>query len=325
MISFPLLCLINKTTVDLALTDLLNQGVVSFKEWTSHRCLINGDDLLYRDFEQCPGRLLEGIVNHGVMIGLQVNTEKTMVDAEHGEINSTVFLNGVEQKKTNVAALFMGQEVKDVIGFANRSTRSMEGFKSVIWRNRGLLSRQRVKLIEPLPFDRFNALIRWRAIRPYLKTFSGWDQIVANLFPVEPVPDGYNLSREEEIEAITLEVKRLRSLGQKKSSRVTEVKRVEGTYPSLRKALGYKEPAEDKILSILVSAWKEKAYQKLLDEDLLVDSGPATIICGDHIYSSAIDKITCIIRSVKKRMAVVEVAPAPGRPVPVWGDYVPLD
>nr|UUW21036.1 MAG: RNA-dependent RNA polymerase [Sanya botourmia-like virus 13] len=63
LMSFPLLCLVNKTVVDLALTQLLESGKIRFKEWTGHRCLINGDDLLTRDVSS--GGLVEAIETQG--------------------------------------------------------------------------------------------------------------------------------------------------------------------------------------------------------------------------------------------------------------------
>jgi len=80
LISFPLLCLINKTIVDLAVADLASAGEISWEQFQKHRCLINGDDLLYREFfivsPDRPASILPRLINHGRAVGLVVNGEK---------------------------------------------------------------------------------------------------------------------------------------------------------------------------------------------------------------------------------------------------------
>lgn len=141
LMSFPLLCLVNKTVVDMALASLLVRGEISFKEWTSHRCLINGDDLALRD---CRGKLFPLIVYHGTMVGLVTNQEKTMRSRNEVEINSTLFRDGNLVKKTNCSSLYPGTEVNDVLGFSAESTKTLKGFEMVVSRRRAchVLSRQ---------------------------------------------------------------------------------------------------------------------------------------------------------------------------------------
>nr|QED42931.1 putative RdRp [Monilinia ourmiavirus I] len=97
LMSFPLLCLINKTVVDLTLQTLKIQKKISFKEWLNHRCLINGDDLLTKSptVDSSEYDLLHRY--HGSQVGLVVNVEKTMKDEFKCEINSTLFSR--EEKK----------------------------------------------------------------------------------------------------------------------------------------------------------------------------------------------------------------------------------
>jgi len=74
--SFPLLCLINKTVVDLALSSILMKGEIRVKEWTRHRCLINGDDMLTRSTSG--GDLVASIAREGEAVGIRVIREKTL-------------------------------------------------------------------------------------------------------------------------------------------------------------------------------------------------------------------------------------------------------
>jgi hypothetical protein len=322
MMSFPLLCLINKTVVDLAHNDLLTLGEISFKEWTSHRCLINGDDLLYRDFEKLPGKLLERIEVHGRKVGLIINREKTMVCPERGEINSTVFLNGEEEKKINLSALFMGPEVNDVLGFAHQASTTVEGFRTLVRRNLKQLEGQKVKLQSRLPGSRFEILRRDRVIRTALLSRFREEPTQTNLFPVVVKPEGYNLTGEEEIALIDREVIRLREtvdfyhrkeiLG---SLSPNLKERIE-PFPSLRKALKREPPSEESILRILADGWKESIY-KLLRENVLVGSDPVTTFCGDHVYSSKVAQLVCIMRTYKERKEN-------GRLLPIEGDSNPV-
>jgi len=322
MMSFPLLCLINKTTVDLAHNDMLESGDVSFKEWTSHRCLINGDDLLYRDFEKLPGKLLDRIEGHGRKIGLVINREKTMVCPERGEINSTVFLNGEEEKKINLSALFMGPEVNDVLGFAYQASITAEGFRVLVRRNRHMLAAQKVKLQCRLPGDRYEILRRDKTIRTALLARFRQEPTQTNFFPVVTKPDGYELDRLEEIALIDKQVEWLRDRyfcdGVDPRKGQDNNKRPEEPFPSLRKALKREPPAEEKILQLLADGWKENNY-KLLREDCQVYSDLVTTVCGDHIYSSTIARLVCMIKSYRTGQKARKEGMSE-RPLPIEGD-----
>jgi hypothetical protein len=209
LMSFPLLCLANKTVVDMALTALLTSGKIRFKEWTGHRCLINGDDLLTRNVSS--GGLVEAIESEGTKIGLVVNREKTMVSPEYGEINSTVFKNCVEEKKTNVSALWMGADVCDVLGFAREATRTPRGFRSVVLANASRLARQKIKTAHRLPGELISQILASSRLKHAVcaQPASKAPELT-NLFPVIPLPDGYDLSREEEVAVLRREVDRAR-------------------------------------------------------------------------------------------------------------------
>jgi len=299
LMSFPLLCLVNKTVVDLAHNDLLIEGRISFKEWTSHRCLINGDDLLLRDL-QPPGELLPRIVAHGERVGLSVNTEKTMVDAEKGEINSTLFENGIKRKKLNCSALFMGQDENDVIGFSDRSTLTTEGFLFCVRRARDRLARQEVKLCGPLPCDRFNALVRDPQLRQSLTTQFSRGTKATNVFPVVTKPVGYDLSRQEEIVLIKERVDWLRSISYVPPLRTRDGQSEVGR-TSLRIALKRKKPAdEDTCLSVLAIGWEKKQKELAVAKDTLSERVPYEHVCDFCSGSSRIEQMVCEIRDLKR-------------------------
>lgn len=276
--SFPVLCLINKTVVDLALTELLREGKISFKEWTSHRCLINGDDLLTMNTSK--GDLVEKITKCGLDVGLITNKEKTMRSPEYGEINSTVFKNCVQQKKTNVAALWMAADVTDVIGYGIESTVSPQGLTMVLRNNVSRLARQKIKTARRLPWTIETALVRDAKIVTALRSQPASEVPEAtNLFPVVTMPDGYDLTREEEAEALTEEVIRVRQLrlfeGLHDERKTLKKKRlaipiVVAAIPDRRvyKVLRPKKTiAEERTLRIFVSKWENKQKEELIRAD----------------------------------------------------------
>jgi len=276
-ISFPLLCLINKTVVDLALTDLLIKGKIPFKEWTGHRCLINGDDLL--TMSTSSGSLAEAIFENGSQVGLESNWEKTLASPEYGEINSTVFKNCVRQKKTNVSALWMSAEVTDVLGYAHESCTSVKGFLEVTRNNVSRLARQKIKTFGHLPFSFKEALLSQRQVKKALSSRPCSEQPKeTNLFPVVSMPDGYDLSRQEEIELTRERVRAIREKGlfadlaaERKANRkkrknigtvVDEKKRKRSGFLGLLKP--HRPDGELKTLEIFASYWQNKRKEELL-------------------------------------------------------------
>lgn len=151
VMSFPLLCIINKTVVDLALARLLEGKKISFKEYSSHRCLINGDDLLTREVRS-DTNLRALIAEEGSQIGLVVNDEKTMSSTDSAEINSTFFKNGKKMRKFNAAAVWMDAGTEDVLGFAAQASSSGSTFAKLVRANRGTLAKQADKHLDELPY-----------------------------------------------------------------------------------------------------------------------------------------------------------------------------
>nr|QKI79851.1 RNA-dependent RNA polymerase [Erysiphe necator associated ourmia-like virus 21] len=277
--SFPLLCLINKAVVDLALTRLMLRKEIEFKEWTRHRCLINGDDLLTKDTSS--GTLAAAIEEEGRLVGLVTNTEKTLRSVDTAEINSTVFVDGVLQKKTNVSALWMSAEVEDVIGFASESCRTSEAIVSVVANNHTRLARAGKKVSGRHTWDVKKALLRSKPVRVALVSRAvGFMPPLANLFPVEPKPVGFALSREEEVATIGREVERIRAqeswrAAKAKNAAAAGLRRQMKTvcdkgprYSRAARALRWKQgPEVEETLSCLVRAWHEKKYEELLAVD----------------------------------------------------------
>jgi len=216
LMSFPMLCLFNKTLVDMALADSL--GMLSkkrvhrddLKVYQTHRCKINGDDLLTRvpngqkkDFVAC-------MAVWGREIGLIVNEEKTMRSSVYAEINSTVFRNAQEDKKTNLKILGIGrQDVGDALELAEGSTTSVPGVKYALEALQPALSVQKDKRVRKHP--RLVAYLRGnKRLRAAATAVPNEEEKRKNLFPVVVRPDGYDLLPCEERSVIEREVNRLR-------------------------------------------------------------------------------------------------------------------
>lgn len=298
--SFPLLCLINKTVVDLALSDLLLEGKISFKEWTSHRCLINGDDLLTRSTSS--GDLASAIERCGKDVGLIVNRSKTMNHPEYAEINSTVFKNCVEEKKTNVSALWMAAEVCDPIAYAMESTKTPLGFKRVLENNATRLARQKIKTTKPIPCRLKSVAIYSPKIRKALASLPrSRAQKETNLFPVEVYPVDFTLTREEEGRVISAHVQQIRDdqswrplFAQKRRLRKARMatKVVHSNIPerSLWKLLTpERNHTEKTTLSCLARYWENKRKEELLATE--AHEHPGLIVSDGTRINAMIDAI----------------------------------
>jgi len=335
--SFPLLCLVNKTVVDMALTRLLRKGEIRVKEWTRHRCLINGDDLLLRSTSG--GNLAEAIAIEGSQVGLRVNEEKTLRSKTIAEINSTAFEHEVEQKKTNVASLWMGQDVSDVLGFADEACRTADGFRMVAEKAARRLALANVKVCAPLKWDRKSVVRGSRVLKhAVLSDPDRQEPMMPNLFPVEPRPRGFELSREEKFDTITQRVAEIRERGswlalRPRASAVAEARRGRRGIPVrlsrkqanhlLWKRLRYKHHAEDDdVMSCLVTAWetKEKARLKEMEpwEGDLLPPGDSSVI------NRAIDCIKAFKDKRKQESGHIPTRPR-GLPPEEFGEYVRLD
>jgi len=293
VMSFPLLCLFNKTVHDLALNDLLQEKKISFKEWTRHRCLINGDDGLTRS----PVKGLDfrsRIDYHSSRVGMEVNLEKSSVSDEFCEINSTLFAKGscpsgpklneggegpavldssglTRRVKSNLSALRMRPEVNDVLGFADQACRSDAGFLAVVLRNRRILAKQVDKFFDRLNLHRRNLLLKDSRIRKALRGSPRRSKdCPSGYLEMGPVPSGYDLSRLEEVEAINAEVKRVRTV-----RGGTEGGFVKPREPVFRTSAEYSPVLSEEVLHpkrvaretltlrCLSSAWERKQFKRL--------------------------------------------------------------
>nr|WPR16981.1 MAG: RNA-dependent RNA polymerase [Sjack associated botourmia-like virus 15] len=267
VLSFPLLCLFNKTVQDLALSDLLIQGLITFKEWTCHRTLINGDDSLTREPNNRP-ILLPRIIHHGTMVGMVVNEEKSMVSGTKAEINSTLFTDCRLQKKVNVASVDMRPEVNDVLGFAAQSTITLRGFLRVVLRNRKILAKQDDKCLYSLQTWQRRALWKDSRIRRCLLSAPKSKRpIKEGKLKMVAVPDSYYLSRAEEVDVINEEVRAIRertfdfSVVKESKFRTTAI-------PSLTRPPCHKPtPRDPLILECLVRRFRLLENGKAVEED----------------------------------------------------------
>jgi len=207
VMSFPLLCLINKTVVDLAMTRLLERGEVSFREWSSHPLLVNGDDLLTR--EPRSGTNLRGaVIEEGSKVGLIVNEEKTMVSRRLGEINSTLFADGHEVRKFNASAIWMDSGTEDVLGFAAEATYNGKTFRRVVRSNLRVLAKQADKHLDELPPVLQGLCRKDKKIRKALTSMPESVRTVEKgVISMAQRPENYSLSRDEEHEALRMRLK----------------------------------------------------------------------------------------------------------------------
>jgi hypothetical protein len=324
--SFPLLCLVNKTVLDLALTGLLIEGEVGIEEYAAHRCLINGDDLLTRSTSS--GDLMSRVAEHGAKVGLRVNREKTMSSERWAEINSTAFEDvegSIEvRKKTNVSALWMDAEVRDVLGFAMQATASSRGFGRVVAANASRLARQKIKTVGYVPPWAKGVLLRKPLFRRALTSGPSVDvPDPENLIDVEPEPEGFDVTRDEVFDVVTGEVTRLKQSGRwktlfaerRKLARARKaVETVEGERAdrkTAQKALQWKRPKEEKrVLRCLASYWKTKRKEELLAADRVLPAPyGAEVVWFDGESSSPFTQIEQLLRTYKeKRKRVIPVA-----------------
>jgi len=327
--SFPLLCLINKAVVDLALSSLMREKKISVKEWTEHRCRINGDDLLTRSTSN--GDLVAAISSEGAAVGLRVNREKTMRSERDAEINSTAFRDGVLVKKTNVASLWMRAEVEDVLGFADDSCATAAGFRKVAEGNASRLSAAENKVQRRLAGSRREQVCRSRKLKAALRARPATKVPNAtNLFPVVRRPCGYDLTQKEEVEIITGEVVRIRATEAWKglrpeAARIAKLRKVKEIVPDtvrsrrdkIMRLLKFKQPVqEDRTLSVLAKHWEYKRKEQLRVEETL---GTEVVLCPPS-DSSMIVSVIDSIRAFKQKKALGPKPTVLDRLAPLKGD-----
>nr|WAK77943.1 MAG: RNA-dependent RNA polymerase [Botourmiaviridae sp.] len=284
LMSFPLLCLINKTAVDMALTRIRREGLISASEWQSHRLLVNGDDLLTREprrnGRQSNGKTYENELKKrlsevGNEIGFVVNQEKTMTDSTKAEINSTLFQGGTLSRKSNVSALYMKPNVQDVLEFAVDASTSLQGFRRIVRANAHILAKQADKRMWRLNPAQKAICRKDRKIRRALCSSSYSESVRSptNFFPVVEEPDGYSLTKDEEIACITQRVSKIRrsavvKITEDRNDKRKEKRSIIKNARSFRSVIHEKKPVKGKttILSCLARYWQEKERDTRVDE-----------------------------------------------------------
>lgn len=288
VMSFPLLCLINKTVVDLAMNRLLIGGEIGFNEWSKHPCLINGDDLLIRE-PRSTTNLRALIVDEGRRIGLVVNEEKTLVSDSDAEINSTYFKDGCRQRKFNAAAVWMDAGTEDVLGFAAQACSDGATFKALVRSNRHILAKQQYKGLERLPgplqgICRTDPRIR-KAVTSLPESIPTVEQGVISM---AQRPENYNLSRDEEYTAMKEEIMRVRErairrcLDKKPKFKTRAIPNA----CSFSSVLKRRKPAEQDLIPACYVRWyKNKILDALVAEEV-ADLPPLSLPPGDGSLAS---------------------------------------
>jgi len=334
LMSFPILCLVNKTVVDLSLAELAERGEISMKEFREHRCLINGDDLLYRELRRSRG-ILAGILRHGSHVGLVVQEEKTMVSPDWAEINSTAFFRGERRKKTNVSVCQWSGKVDDPVKFLAESICRTRNFRAALLKWRGPIARAERKLTTPIG-PRFTAalsLVR----KEFLLTVPTPPKI-PNFFPVVDRPANFDLTREEIQLVTTREVNEIRrgvleyvhgwkdeANSEGKVERIFRLETIAGVRvsefakfdrkwrlkvtPLPNPGASFKKltrkvktpVAEDKVLKIYADYWEGKVRENLLKEDERT-MGPVnpSSHCCEHCYGRPVpgSSVECLVGQI---------------------------
>jgi len=331
--SFPLLCLINKTVVDLALNSLLERRDITVKEWRKHPCLINGDDLLTKSTSR--GDLASGIFREGAKVGLKSNWSKTLSSPVTAEINSTCFDRCTLQKKSNVSALWMGAEVQDVLGFARESALTKAGFVAIVRNNASRLAKAEQKIVHRIPRDWRRALVKDKKIKDALASRpSSRAPTDTNLFPTVPLPDGYGLTKLEEAEVIRqrvrairlskefLDVKAINANNAASRKKLKAVKCGELSVRASIRVLEPKKPREETLtLKCLADTWERKRKEELARADREVtvfgisshcSTSPFSTVIKDHEGLSGIASMQKLIKDFYNKRKLHQ-APTPAR------------
>lgn len=320
VMSFPLLCLINKTVVDLALTDLLCSGSISFLEWTKHMLFVNGDDLLTSEPRKNTD-LRRLIADHGSKVGLIVNQEKTMASDIECEINSTLFRNGKKCTKFNAAAIWMSADTDDVLGLASQACDNGRTFRRLVRSNARTLSKQSDKKLDLIPSSLQAICRKDPKIRKAITSQPDRARVVEKgVISMAPRPENYNLGNDEEQLAMSEEVERVRERGIFKGSvrKPLYKPRVVPHATSYSSVLKKKRSIGQELLpSCYVRANAMKIKEALVLSDLATRTDEL-LPPGD---GSVISRLSDNLRAFKKKRNAVRV---PGT-FDAQADYVSLD
>lgn len=318
VMSFPLLCLINKTVVDLALTTLLERKEISFREWSGHPCLINGDDLLTREPRKNTD-LRSEISRHGNLIGLVVNQEKTMESDLKAEINSTLFVSGQRQRKVNASSLWMKPDVNDVLGLAAESTFDRRSFVKVVRANAHILSKQQDKFLSSLPAPLQRACRKDRKIRRACTSLpESVRPVREGVIRMVERPEGYSLSREEEYATMVEEISRVREMGIQRCSqglpkfRTSFVPNAQSYSKALRRRVSIER-------ELIPKCYAQRFNLKLREDLVSQELAPLRLFEDPPFDGPRIAHLVDLIRAGRSPLVTKEVA------TPVASDFVEVE
>jgi len=270
VMSFPMLCIINKTNIDMSLGSLMDSGRIGLEEYRSIRLKINGDDGLIKEPRAGEVMLLDAVRANSAEIGLCLNVEKTMVDSELAEINSTLFRKGVLVKKFNASAIWMKPEMEDVLGFAHEASTDLETFRKIVRGNLHILRSQECKNLHALPYYLQMVCRRDKRIRAALVCVPVRKRpAVVNPFPVEAEPEGFFLPLDRRDSAVSGAIDKARPgalerAGVRRARFRTRVVDDAVSFSSLLKV----PPAGPAVtLSCYVEAWREELRERNSMED----------------------------------------------------------
>jgi len=273
VMSFPLLCIINKTVVDMALSAMLDRKEIGFKEWTSHPLLVNGDDLLTREVRGNTD-LRGEVVRQGSQVGLVVNEEKTMVSESDGEINSTYFRDGHKQRKFNASSLWMDAGVEDVLGFAAQATPNARVFRKVVRRNLHTLAKQSDKHLREIPYSLVAVCRKDKKIRAALTSLP--DRVLPTkqgVISMDLRPENYSLSRDEEHNAMLEEIERVRERGVARGSE-RKIKHRPGVIPAARSFNAVRKQLNKAAPDVIPACYVRCFINKVKEEGILREVAP---------------------------------------------------
>lgn len=273
VMSFPLLCVINKTVVDMSLAAMLDRKEISFKEWTSHPLLVNGDDLLTREVRGNTD-LRGEVVRQGSEIGLVVNEEKTMVSERDGEINSTYFQDGHKLRKFNASSLWMDAGVEDVLGFAAQATPDGRTFRKVVRRNLRTLAKQSDKHLTEIPLSLVAVCRKDKKIRAAITSLPDRVKPIQNgCISMDLRPENYRMSRDEEHEAMKEEIERVRERGIARGAE-RPPKFSTGVIPAARSFNSVRKQTRKVGPELIPACYARSFIKKVKDEGVLREVAP---------------------------------------------------
>ncbi|QKI79904.1 RNA-dependent RNA polymerase [Erysiphe necator associated ourmia-like virus 74] len=297
VMSFPLLCVINKTVVDMALTAMLERKEISFKEWSGHRLLVNGDDLLTRE-PRSNTDLRGEVIIQGSKVGLVVNEEKTMVSERDGEINSTYFQDGHKLRKFNASSLWMDAGVEDVLGFAAQATPNARVFRKVVRRNLRTLAKQSNKHLTEIPYSLVAVCRKDKKIRAAITSLPERAAPTKHgVISMDLRPENYEMTRDEEHAAMKEEIERVRERGIARGAE-RDPKFSTGVIPAARSFNSVRKQTNIAGPEIIPACYVRSFINKIKNEGVLREVAPLDVSLppGD---GSQINRLIDNIRAFK--------------------------